>query len=238
MANTLDVNLPTVQSLAEVLPLVDTTHTLADDVLRIVQDPSYSYDDVLELFNDCQMDLAGEFLLPDLDVWVDLDTDPNVDHVRLPVRYMKNLRYAHSTTHNREVKRYGGLSQLYRLFSTLDQTGRVLGVCAQGMDLYYQRVPSTAETIRINYYRHPERLESRHDKPTCLPDHLAKPLLKHYALKELYNEIEDGIEGAKINTQKHENMYDKYRAKLLMFIGPEERPPEEIMDEIEWEAYL
>jgi hypothetical protein len=238
MANTLDVNLPTVQSLAEILPLVDTTHTLADDVLRILQDPSYSYDDVLSLFNDCLMDLAGEFLLPDLDTWEDIETDPNTDHVRLPVNFMKNLRYAHSTTYNRKIKRYGGLSQLYRLFSTLDQTGRVLGVCAQGRDLYYQRVPSSAETIRINYYRFPDRLNTRFDKPTCLPMHLVKPLLVNYALKELYNEIEDGIEGQKINTVKHETEYDKHRVKLLMFVGPEQREPVEIADEIEWEAYL
>lgn len=238
MSNTLDANLPTAESLAEVLPLVHTSHTLADDVLKVVQDPSYNYDDVLDYFNDCLMDLAGEFLLPDLDTWVDIDTDPNTDHARMPVRFMKNLRYAHSLTHNREVRRYGGLSQLYRLFSTLDQTGRVLGVCAQGADLYYQRIPSSTETIRINFYRFPDRLETRFDKATCLPDHLVKPLLKHYALKELYDEIEDGVEGQKINTSKHSNEYDKNRAKLLMFIGPEEREPEEIVDEMEWESYL
>ena len=238
MANTLDVNLPTAESLAEVLPLVDTAHTLADDVLDIIQDPSYSYDDVLILFNDCLVDLAGDFLLPDLDVWEDIETDPNVDHVRLPVNFMKNLRFAHSTTNNRELKIYGGLSQLYRLFSTLDQTGRVLGVCQQGRDLYYQRVPSSAETIRINYYRFPNRLETRFDKVTCLPFHLVKPLLLNYACAEIFSLIEDGVEGAKINTDKHNKEYDKYRAKLLMFIGPEERPPEDIGEEIEWEAYL
>lgn len=238
MANTLDVNLPTAELLAEVLPLIHTSHTLADDVLDVVQDPSYDYDDVLQYFNDCIMDLAGEFLLPDLDTWVDIATDPNTDHARLPVRYMKNLRYAHSITHNREIRRYGGLSQLYRLFSTLDQTGRVLGVCAQGNDLYYQRIPSSAETIRINFYRFPDLLATRFDKATCLPDHLVKPLLLNYAAKEIFNLIEDGVEGQKINTSKHSNEYDKYRAKLLMFIGPEEREPEEIVDEMEWESYL
>jgi hypothetical protein len=238
MANTLDVNLPTAELLAEVLPLVHTSHTLADDVLEVVQDPSYTYADVLQYFNDCLMDLAGEFLLPDLDTWVDIATDPNVDHVRLPVRFMKNLRYAHSTTQNREIRRYGGLSQLYRLFSQLDLTGRVLGVCAQGADLYYQRIPSSAETIRINFYRFPDRMESRFDKATCLPDHLVKPLLLNYAAMEIFSLIEDGIEGAKINTSKHSKEYDKYRVKLLMFIGPEEREPEEIVDEMQWESYL
>jgi len=238
MSNTLDVNLPVVETLAEVLPLVDTAHTLSDDVLDIVDDPSYSYDDVLTLFNDCLVELAGELLLPELDTWVDIATDPNTDHVRLPVNYMKNLRYAHTTTYNRKLKVYGGLGQLYRLFSTLDQTGRVLGVCAQGRDLYYQRVPSSAETIRINYYRFPGRLETRFDKPDCLPYHLVKPLLLNYASKELFNLIEDGIEGAKINTEKHTKLYEIAKAKLLMFVGPEERDPIAIEDEIDWEAYL
>lgn len=237
MATTLDATLPAVEMLAEVIALTSTSHSLADEVMAAVQDASFTYPEILELFNDCLLAAAGKFLIPDLESWVDLDTDPNRDHVRLPADYHRNLRYAHSTTHNREVKIYGSRSQLYRWFAMLDQTGRVLGIAPTGRNLYYQRIPSSVETFRINYYRLPAPLQARMDKPDCLPWHLAKPLLKSYALKELYDLIEDGQEGKKTNTQRWEKKYNTAMADLDEFIGPEERPPEEIQTEIDWEAY-
>jgi len=203
--------------------------------MAALQDASYTYADILARFNACLLALAGEYLIPELETWTDIETDPGVNHVRLPADYMRNLRYAHSLSHNREIKIYGSLSRLYRWFANLDQTGRVLGVCRRGRDLYYQRVPSSAESIRINYYRYPQRLESREDKPDFLPWHLAEPLLKHYALKELFSEIEDGIEGAKVNTNYHKQEYELAKATLEYFIGPEEHPPDFIETEIDWE---
>lgn len=238
MATTLDATLPTVEAAAEVFALVSTSHSLADEVRDAVQDASYTYADILERFNDCLLELAGEYLFPELETWEDVLTDPNNPRCRMPADYMRRMRYAHSITHNREIKVWGSPSQLYRRFSLLDQTGTVLGVAVQGRELFYQRVPSSAEKIRINYYRLPPRLEKRADKPDWMPWHLAKKLLKAYALVELFDEIEDGQEGNKTNTQRWEGKYQKAKDALEMFIGPEEHPPVMIETEIDWEAYV
>ena len=235
MSVTLDVSLPTVGSTSETYAITSTSQTLADEVMRIVQDASYDYSTILDLFNDCLMYLAGKYFIPDLEMWAEVLTDPSTNHLRLPADFHRELRYCHSIDHNRQIKIHGSVSQMFRLFSVLDQSGNIIGVAVKGRDLYYQRVPGTAETLKLNYYRVPERMVSRHDKPVCIPWHIAKRLLKHYALKEIYSEIEDGIEDKQANSMRQESKFATAEAELVAFLGPQERPPVEIEDEICWE---
>ena len=217
---------------------LDDSESLADEVADIVQDPSYSHSDIIRTMNVGLRYIAGRVLLPELEAWADLETDPNVNHIPLPADYQKNLRYCHSVTHNRQVRIVGSLLQSYRQFSELDQGGRVVHVMPKGRSLYYQRVPSTAETLRIAYYKYPDRLFSRWEKPTCLPVHLTHELLVSYAAWKLFSKIEDGVEGQKVNTQYYKGLFDIAMAELTFFLGPEEREPVEVSNEIDWEAYL
>jgi len=208
---------------------------LVDKVRRKVQDDSYSVDDILELFNACLVELAGEVLLEELETWEQVSTDTSSSTVPLPANYHRALRFCHSITNKRRIHVYGGRAQLDRHFVQRDQSGRVLGVAPHGRNLYYQRIPQTAEVLEINYFRYPEPLRSRDDKPTCLPPHLVEPLLVNYAAKELFSEIEDGIEGPQVNTERYTAKYDKARAALVRFVGPEERAPVELVDDLHWD---
>lgn len=239
MANELDTNLAVIELSAEVSAVEETSQTLADDVLDNVQDGSYSWEDVIKLFNSCLYELAGEFFIPDLEQWGDVYTDPGVNHVPLPANYMRNLRYVHSVTHNRpRLKIHGSVIQLFRWYSNLDREGPVRQVAIKGRQLYYQLVPSTAEQLRINYFAYPERLRRRDDKPTCLPAHLIEPLLIAYACKELFNKIEDALEGPKPNTSHWNKEYEKAKANLSLFLGPEEREPQDFPDEMNWDCLV
>ncbi len=238
MANELAENTPVIEAFAQVLPIKQDSEDLAQTVLRKVQDASYVYSDVLALFNQCLLALSGRFLLPNLEVMRDIHTDPGVPHIPVPADYQKNLRYAHSTSHNRKVKIYGSLILMYRWYAVLDQTGVVNGLAVKGRDLYYQRVPSSAETIKINYWAYPERMETRYAKPVCLPPHLIEPLLVNYACKELYSEIEDGIDAQKVNTTYYTNEYNRAFGDLLIFIGPEDRLPQDFGQDLNWDTWL
>jgi hypothetical protein len=174
-------------------------------------------------------------LLDDLETWETISTDTNASTVALPADYHRGLRFCHSLTTNRRVRVYGGRAQLDRHFNQRDQNGRVLGVAPLGRRLYYQRIPQSAEELQINYFRYPEPLLTRDQKPTCLPPHLIEPLLVNYAAKELFSEIEDGIEGPQINTDRYTGRYDKARAQLVVFIGPQERAPVELVDDMHWD---
>lgn len=234
MANELNTNLPVIELSAESIALVATSRSLSDKVLDKVQDGSYDWEDVVELFNDCLLELAGERLFPELEEVLDIQTDSSSDHVRLPADFHRNLRYCHSITHNRPIKIEGSVIQMYRQFSQLDQSGVVKMVAIKGRELHYQRIPQSAETLRINYYKYPPRLLTRNDKPSFIPYSFAKRLLVHYACREIFDEIEDGVEGQKVNTLYHNKHYEEAKEALFLYLGPEEREPVEFAEEVEW----
>ena len=238
MANELDTDLPVLELSAEVSVIEETSQTLADEVLDKVQDGSFSYDDVVELFNECLMELAGEFLIPDLEQWRDIYTDPGENNTPLPSDFHKNLRFCHSITHNRKIRIQGSVIQMMRWYTNIDRVGPVRQCATKGTRLYYQQVPSEAEQLRVNYFAYPERLRTRNDKPTCLPAHLIDKLLLNYACEELFDKIEDALEGQKPNTIYYGKKYEEAKARLNDFLGPEEREPQEFTDEINWDALV
>ena len=136
-------------------------------------------------------------------------------------------------------------------FSRLDLAGRVIGVAVYGSRLYFQRIPSTIETLRISFYEQPTAMTLTTSTPDCLPDHLATQLLLSYSCWKIEAQIEDGIDGHKINTMywKREFEGDGPRrpgagetggvmADLESFLGPEEKVPEEIPADIDYEDCL
>jgi hypothetical protein len=239
MANELSTNLFALDLSAEVSAIEDTSQTLSDEVLDIVQDASFSWEDVLKLFNTCLFDLAGKYLIPDLERWESINTDPTVNHVRLPADFMRNLRYVHSVTHNRpRIKVYGSVVQMFRWYSVLDRAGAVRCVAIKGRDLYYQLVPSTAEELKINYFAHPARMRTRDDKPDILPEHLLEPLLVSYACWKIFEKIEDALDEGKPNATKYKAEYMENLAQIERYLGPDEREPQEFPDEMHWDLMV
>lgn len=238
MANELDTNCPVLDLSAEVFFQEDTSQTLSDEVLDKVQDGSFSHDDVLRYFNNCIVELAGEFLLEDLERWEDLHTTAGVNHTKLPASFMRNLRFVHSVTHNRKIRIQGSVIQMFRWYENQDRAGPIRMCAVKGRELYYQLVPSTSEQLRLNFYAFPDRLRTRDDKPTCLPEHLVEPLLVSYACWKIFGKIEDALEGSKPNADRFKTEYLEAKAQLVAFLGPEEREPQEFPDEINWDCLV
>jgi hypothetical protein len=238
MANTLDANLSAIEGYAEVLPHLDVAQSLVQKVKDKIDDGSYTYDKILDKLNTGLRWICGKYLIDDLETFDDVETDPGVNHIPLPRDYQRNLRWAHSTTHNRQIKIYASTVQLLRWFSMLDQTGRVIGLAIKGRHLHYQRVPSSSETIRLNYWRYPDRIDMRTEKVEILPEHLVEPLLVSYACKEIYEEIEDGLEGEKANTIWYTKKFAEAQGELRIYLGPQTRIPVDIETEIDWDAYF
>lgn len=159
-------------------------------------------------------------------------------YVPLPSNYQKNLFKCYSDTRNRWVHVYGSLRLLLREFSYVDRSGAVRGVAVRGSNLHYQLIPSSPETLYIYYYRKPTDMSDDDDTPDGIPESYHEDLLINFALKWIYSEIEDGIEGRKVNTAFHQGEFDKAFAKLSAFLGPEDKEPYEVTDELGLEGYL
>lgn len=160
------------------------------------------------------------------------------NNIPLPSGYQRNLFYCYSNDHYRPIKIYASRGLLMRDVGRIDQAGRVIGVAVYGSRFYYQRIPSSTESLTMWYYEQPTAMTERTDTPDCLPEHLATQLLCNYARWRFFAQIEDGIEGAKVNTEYWKGEYEVVMAELQAFVGDEGKIPTEIPDEMYWEEMV
>jgi hypothetical protein len=78
--------------------------------------------------------------------------------------------------------------------------GSVRACAVKGKRLLYRDIPSVAETLTVHYYQTPTPMSGDDDEPTGIPEHLQYQILVGYACSHIFNLIEDGMEGAKVNT--------------------------------------
>lgn len=224
---------------------IETASEISDEVLGadgasgIVQDDSFDLDDVISYMNKGLKEISGFILLPKL-----LETETTVDTVvsqayaSLPDNFQRNLHYCYSNTNNIKIKIYGSVELLYSAFSQLDVGGRVVGVARRGDRLYYQRIPSSAETLRAHYYKYPTILTVGDNSPDCLPEFLVRPLMVNYVAKEIWKLKEDGEDGQMPNTKYYRDEFAVAMAALNIYVGPEARNPQKINDDLNLESYL
>ena len=212
-----------------------TLATLRDEVKDILRDGRFTDTIITLKLNEGLYDVAGRTLLPDLETNDTVETVVSTNRVALPSDFHRQLSpWVNSTTHNRRIPVYGSLPQLFRRFSNLDQAGVVVGVCRQAGYLYYQRIPSTAETLAINYFRLPDTMSADSDVPDGIPDNLHSRLLSNYACWQLFTRVEDGIEGEGANTARYKQNYLDALGDLTYFIGPTSDVPTEPVDELHY----
>ena len=203
------------------------------EVEDIVDDATFSRTLIKSKINQGLNAVAGQVLLPGLRTSVEILTTVGTNKTAFAAGFHRDLsRWAHSVTHNRRIKVYGSVPQLFKWFSTIDLAGSVVGVAREGSYLYYQRIPAAAETLMINYFTFPTQLSADDDEPDCLPAHLHSELLVNYACSQIFRRMEDGIEGEAANTQRHKTFYEEALSGLNYFIGPTSDKPAEHQDEL------
>jgi len=216
-----------------------TAKALIAEVRRIVQDSSYGDSTILGFLNQAINEVAGDprVLLNDLEDQEDVTTSTTLSYVALPSDYQKNLFRCYNASKYWPVKVYASLDALYNMFTRLDTGGAIDGVTVVGANLHYQRIPSATETLQLHFYREPTDMDALSDTPDGIPSHLQKPLLVNYAAMEIYSEIEQDIQGKKVNTAYYQVKFAEAMVKLIGFIGPVATKPIHIGEEICWGAY-
>lgn len=216
-----------------------TQAELIVEVTRIIQDSSYD-DALLGFLNQAVQEVAGDprILLPELESQANVSTSTSEAYADLPATYQKNLFYCYNSSKYQAIKIYGSLENLQRRFQRLDLSGTIVGVAVRGVEIHYQRTPSTSETLQLHFYRLPVDMDANDATPDGIPAHLARPLLVHHTCAAIFSEIEQDLKGTKVNTVYHEGKLKEAMAKLIGFIGPVATSPKEIAQEIEWESYL
>lgn len=208
-----------------------TAEELVDYVSDIIQDTSYSDATILGFINRGIRQIAGGIFIPypdgtqvfssplpnllTSDTVTTSTTNPYVD---LPDDFGRGLLAVSSAATDTIVTIVESFAEFLNLFPTLDLSSSVTSVAIRGTRIYYQGIPTSADMLTLHYYSKPTALSDDDDEPDCLPTHLHEELLVNYAAMKIYDQIEDGIDGAKVNTTSYTARFNKAMLEMEMSI--------------------
>jgi len=213
-----------------------TKADLVEFVSDIIQDSSYSDATILKYLNRGIRQIAGGVFLtypdrtqvfssalPNLLTSDTVSTDAN-PYVSLPTDFGRGLVAVASASADTLVTISESFAEFLDYYPTLDLSANVTMVAVRGTRLYYQGIPSASDTLTLHYYSTPTDLSLDADTPSCLPSHLHEELLVNYAAMKIYDQLEDGIDGAKVNTESYARRFNQAMLDLEASIEDAPRP--------------
>ena len=123
---------------------------------------------------------APNIVLPELETSGTVTTDTN-NNVSMPSDYLKNPFLCFNSD-GEEIEILITLQDLLRKYEgNIDSDTTVNDVAVVGSTIYYQGVPSTAETLTIHYTKEPDVISRYLDTNiTLMPDYLQEDILSNY----------------------------------------------------------
>ncbi len=102
--------------------------------------------------------------------------------------------------------------------------GPVSQCSVQGNRLFYRDIPAAAETLTVHYYKNPTTLAVDADIPDCIPVQLHRPLIISYVCREIYNKVEMGLDGPKVDTLAYDAIFQEGLVQLQVLLPPDGNP--------------
>ena len=185
-------------------------------VQEVVKDGSFSDSEVLGYLNTCLQDVAREHCLPGLQTTEELSFAAGDDSVPLPDDFSHDLWHVEPITKTQRINLHSSLHSLQRIYDDSDTGGTITDAAQDGVDLHVRPILTDAQDVRVHYYRAPEALVLADpeadpvvvaNSPEGIPAHLHDRILVSYAALQCFSIIEDGVDGAKVNSDKWERRY-------------------------------
>lgn len=198
----------------------------------IIQDRSFDTDIPLYLNQGIEQiaggmpSALGSFVtapLPDLFSISTVETSIFLPYVAMPTTFQRKLQFIADSS-GRKIELYDSMIEFAEDYPLMDKVGKVQSAVEKGGNLYYQRIPTEAETLTLHFYRKPVAMSAPDDTPDGIPEYLQIPLLVNYAAWQVYTLIEDGSSGKEIaNTMRYKLFFTEYLHTLELSIPAETR---------------
>lgn len=218
----------------------NTLATLREAIADILQDAAYTDLILTSKINAVVTRIAGGIRipngqtsppLPDLFTMGTVTTSLTLPYVLLPTNYQRQVNVVADTSGDRICSPSNGDYYSFALFlkqiSNLNMTeaGSVYLVAVKGTKLYYQGIPTVAETLSVHYYKKPTAMVYDYDTPDGIPDHLAERLIKHRVIADIYGEqIEAGVTEPSKGCEYHTGRFMDAMIELVDFVGIDSEP--------------
>ena len=214
--------------------------TLINSIQDILQDDAFTEEILVKKINATVSCIAAGIRmpdgqisppLPDLFTMGTVTTSLTLPYVSLPVDYQRMVCVVADSSGNRIYPPLNGDYYSFALFlkqiSNLNMTeaGSVYRVAIKGTKLYYQGIPTVAETLGVHYYKKPTDMVADADVPEGIPEHLRERLIKHKVIADIYgDQIEAGVTEPSRGAQYHESKFMEAMIELVDYVGIDGEP--------------
>ncbi|HPM70140.1 MAG TPA: hypothetical protein PLS57_04360 [Smithellaceae bacterium] len=213
--------------------LVTAIDNVIQDDSYLAKIPSYINQAMKEISGGVRMSANGQISppLPDLYAYSTVTTSTTLPYVSMPDTYQRKVFRISDSSGDVLSPPMGGDYYSFALFMKqiadlrLTEAGSIYRLAVKGNKLYYQGIPTAAETIYLHFYRKPVDMALDGDVPDGLPDHLALRLLKHKVCAEIFGEaLEDGQDNSGNGVKYHTAKFYEAMIDLVDFIGIDGNP--------------
>lgn len=118
-----------------------------------------------------------------------------------------------------KVKMYSSLEDLFSDYYPMDETGDVEGVYIAGSTVWYQKIPAVPTAILCVIQDEPEYISDLTAQIPVIPEFLQLKIVAHGTAAQLYDIIEDGVDGNKNNTTNSKMEFADGIQKWKEFLG-------------------
>lgn len=170
------------------------------EVANIVDDDSYSPEDITGYINEAVQYAAGICRVPALKRvgTVSFTADAySVSLANMTDEVVGKITWA-VLTNGTELMILNGVEELLMMYPKLDVVKTPKAVALENQVLWYH--PMGDFTASLVYFTRPALLTKKDNEPTDFPSHLHRKLFVNGAAWMIFDQIEDGIEGTKVNT--------------------------------------
>ena len=193
------------------------------EVYKLVQDAGFATTEVDSAIKECYQFVADAVLIPDLKRIEQVSTVADTPYLSLnglkggfSGKLRKVLRWdgASPTV-------YANLEELTKHYTVMTEPeyGNLEAVALEGSTLWYQKIPDPVALVTVLYYQNPSDLIDDDESPDIIPGFLHRPLLVCGPAYILFNRLEDGIDGEKVNTASQLADYTRGLASYRAYIA-------------------
>ena len=173
------------------------------EIENLIQDGSFSGDTLNSYINQAVLYTGAQVDIPELKGIDTVDTILGQAYTTLSGLtggFSGKLKRVKNSDGD-AISIFSDLALLMDEYPLMNEEGDVEAVALEGSTLWYQDIPTAAETLTCLYYRNPATLSADNEIPSDFPEHLHRQLFVHGTAWIIYDQIEDGIEGEKVNTK-------------------------------------
>lgn len=188
-----------------------TLFEIRDTVIDVLKDASIDDYVIDKRINQGYRFCAKRILLPGLETSGTVTTATDAKEVAVPTawNYGRNL-YGAAVLDKPDIKVLNSTALLRKVYPQFDLeivNGDVEFIVLRGSNIIYYPVPAAATDIVCNFYAAPTEMTDEDDTPSALPLADQEDLLANYALWKIWSQIEDGVEGVKVNTNYYKGEF-------------------------------